>query len=150
MAVDVGKVRIGLAVSDFHAILASPIGNLARLLDLDETISGLLQIVEDYSPIEIYVGLPLSMGANHTSSTQDAVDFARALQARVEIPVKFIDERLTSVSANAILKGAGKDGRQSRKLVDQVAATLILEQALDLERAGSSAPGQSVMEHLNE
>ena len=69
---------------------------------------------------------------------------------RTKTPVKLVDERLTSVSANAILRSAGKDGRQSRKLVDQVAATLILEQALDLERAGNTAPGIDLGEYLND
>jgi putative Holliday junction resolvase len=150
MAVDVGKVRIGLAVSDFHGILATPLGNLPRLADITDTIASLLELVEENSPVEIYVGLPLSMQAKHTASTQDALAFSLALQAKTAIPIRFIDERLTSVSANAILKGAGKDGRESRKLVDQVAATLILEQALDLERAGSECPGISVLEYVNE
>ena len=150
VAVDVGKVRVGLAVSDFHGILASPLPNVLRESELGSTMIKLLEAIEEFEPIEIYVGLPLSMSAQHTASTSDAVTFARALQLRTKTPVKLVDERLTSVSANAILRSSGKDGRQSRKLVDQVAATLILEQALDLERAGNAAPGIDIGEYLND
>jgi putative Holliday junction resolvase len=150
LAVDVGKVRIGLAISDPHGILASPLSNVPRLPTLEETMVALKTAVAEYEILEIYVGLPSSLAGRETASTRDAIDFAMYLQKSEIAEVRFIDERLTSVSANQILRAAGKNSKQSRHVVDQVAATIILEQALELERKSTVQPGKSVIEFENE
>ena len=141
LAVDVGKVRVGLAISDFHGILASPLQNVARQADDSETIRLILAATEDQDLLEVYVGLPVSMSGNATASTDDAVLIANLLTSAIEVPVRMIDERLTTVSASAALRSSGKNSKEGRKVIDQIAATMILEQALAIEKNTGREPG---------
>ncbi len=141
LAVDVGKVRVGLAISDFHGILASPLQNVARQADDSETIRLILAATEDQELLEVYVGLPVSMSGNATASTDDAVLIANLLASAIEVPVRMIDERLTTVSASAALRSSGKNSKDGRKVIDQIAATMILEQALAIEKNTGREPG---------
>ncbi len=141
LAVDVGKVRVGLAISDFHGILASPLQNVARQADDSETIGLILAATEDQELLEVYVGLPVSMSGNATASTDDAVLIANLLASAIEVPVRMIDERLTTVSASAALRSSGKNSKDGRKVIDQIAATMILEQALAIEKNTGREPG---------
>ena len=141
LAVDVGKVRVGLAISDFHGILASPLQNVARQADDSETIRLILAATEDQDLLEVYVGLPVSMSGNATASTDDAVLIANLLASSIEVPVRMIDERLTTVSASAALRSSGKNSKDGRKVIDQIAATMILEQALAIEKNTGREPG---------
>ena len=146
LAVDVGKVRVGLAISDFHGILASPLQNIARQVEDTETIRLIQAAIADEEILEIYVGLPVSMSGGSTASTDDAVSIANALAATVSIPVRMIDERLTTVSASAALRSSGKNSKDGRKLIDQIAATMILEQALSIEKNTDRVPGMELGE----
>lgn len=141
LAVDVGKVRVGLAISDFHGILASPLQNVARKAELEETIAAIFEAISDEDIIEIYVGLPVAMSGSATASTDDAISVAAALEAKAGMPVRMIDERLTTVSATAALRSSGKSSKDGRKVIDQIAATLILEQALNIEKNTGAIPG---------
>lgn len=142
LAIDVGKVRIGVAVSDFHGILASGLETIIRDIDSSLALARIIELANELSPIEIYVGLPISMAGQHTSSTQDAVDFADALAAQVSCPIRLIDERLSTVSASSALRSSGRDSKSGRKVIDQIAATVILEQALEIEKATGALPGK--------
>jgi putative Holliday junction resolvase len=144
LAVDVGKVRVGLAISDFHGILASPLQNVARQAENDETVKLILEAVADEDILEIYVGLPVSMSGNSSASTEDAVGLAKSLELAATAPVRMIDERLTTVSASAALRSSGKNSKDGRKVIDQIAATMILEQALSMEKNSGNAPGKSL------
>ena len=146
LAVDVGKVRVGLAISDFHGILASPLQNVARQADDSETIRLILAATEDQDLLEVYVGLPISMSGNATASTDDAVLIANLLASAIEVPVRMIDERLTTVSASAALRSSGKNSKDGRKVIDQIAATMILEQALAIEKNTGREPGSELAE----
>lgn len=146
LAVDVGKVRIGVAATDFHAILASGVTTIARQESLESTVQELCQVINEIEPIEIYVGLPISMSGDFSSSTKDAIQFAKSLSDAQDVPVRFIDERLTTVSAASALRTSGRDSKSGRKIIDQIAATIILEQALELERSAHSAPGKAIEE----
>lgn len=148
LAVDVGKVRIGLAISDFHGILASPLQNVARQNELADTIALINAAIADFDLLEIYVGLPISMAGNNTASTQDAIEIARAIADATSVEVRMIDERLTTVSASAALRSSGKNAKEGRKVIDQIAATMILEQALALEKNGTEHPGQPIGDHI--
>ena len=141
LAVDVGKVRVGLALSDFHGILASPLQNLARQAEDADTVKLILEAVSDEDILEIYVGLPVSMGGSATASTDDAIAIAQQLASIASMPVRMIDERLTTVSATAALRSSGKNSKDGRKVIDQVAATMILEQALAIEKNTDREPG---------
>ena len=141
LAVDVGKVRVGLAISDFHGILASPLQNIARQAEDVDTVRLVLAAISDESIIEAYFGLPVSMSGKSSASTDDAVGLATAFAAASNIPVRMIDERLTTVSAGSALRSSGKNSKDGRKVIDQIAATLILEQALAMEKNLGQQPG---------
>ena len=146
LAVDVGTVRIGVAACDSECIIASGLETVAREAEISSAIDSLLTLINEVNPIEIYVGLPANLSGSHSKSTFDAIQFAKALQGKTTVPLRFIDERLTSVTANANLRASGKNSKNSRHVVDQVAATIILEQALSMERSLGYAPGKSIEE----
>jgi putative Holliday junction resolvase len=144
LAVDVGQARIGLAISDFHGILASPLFTLQRKEDLSASIAELLEFANVEGPvIEIYVGLPTNLKGISTPSTLDAVSFAEAIAASTEIPVLLIDERFSTSLANSQLKEIGKSQKSARSTIDQMAAVAILEYALSIERSSGENPGIS-------
>ncbi|MEC5182799.1 putative Holliday junction resolvase [Cryobacterium sp. MP_3.1] len=143
VGIDVGTVRIGVARSDFHGMLATPVETVPRdkgAADLGR-IAG---IVTELDAVEVIVGLPLALSGRHTASTDDAVSFAETLAATVSVPVRLVDERLSTVSAQAALRTVGRSTRTQRPVVDQVAATIILQHALDTERASGKPAGTSV------
>jgi putative holliday junction resolvase len=137
--VDVGKVRIGIARSDFHGLLATPVETVARGAgDIDRIVA----IATELDATEFIVGLPLSLAGTATASTNDATSFASRLAAASSLPVRLVDERLTTVSAQAALRASGRSSRQSRSVIDQVAAVIIVQHALDFERAAGTPPGE--------
>jgi putative Holliday junction resolvase len=141
LGIDVGTVRIGVARSDAHGMLATPVETVARG---DDDRQRLLEIASELSVMEIVVGLPLALSGRETASTDDARGFAEELAALTEIPVRLVDERLSTVSANSAMRASGRTQKQSRPIIDQVAAVIILQNALDHERSGHSLPGSIV------
>lgn len=138
VGVDVGKARIGIARTDFHGMLATPVETVPRGAG---DIARILAIVAELDATEIVVGLPLSMSGTHTASTDDAEAFARQLVAAGVTPVRMVDERLSTVSAQSALRASGRTTRNSRQVIDQVAAVIILQHALDFERSAGRPPG---------
>ena len=150
LAIDVGKVRVGLAISDFHGILASPLTTIARE-DLSENIEALICSVDDFEELlEIYVGLPINMKGEMTSSTYDAILVASQISNSTSIPVRLVDERLTTSLANQQLRSLGKSQKDARSTIDQMAAVAILEYAFQIEANGNTAPGISLEEWREE
>ena len=137
LGIDVGTVRVGVAKSDPSGLLASPIATLDRETALDE----LRTLVQQEQPIEVAVGLPLALSGRETASTEDAKAFAVELAARIDVPVRLIDERLSTVTASSLMRQGGKSARKQRSSIDQAAAVIILQHLLDAERAQGSAPG---------
>lgn len=147
IGIDVGKVRVGVARSDTDGLLATPVGTFQRESDsLDSVLNAIVAEVSTLEPLEFVIGLPLSLSGAETASTADALDFARALQARVDGEVLLIDERLTTVSAHSALRNAGKKTKQTKQIVDQVAAVMILQHALDTERSSNRQAGKPIGE----
>lgn len=147
IGIDVGKVRVGVARSDADGLLATPVGTFQRESDsLDSVLNAIVAEVSTLEPLEFVIGLPLSLSGAETASTADALDFARALQARVDGEVLLIDERLTTVSAHSVLRSAGKKTKQTKQIVDQVAAVMILQHALDTERSSHRQAGKPIGE----
>ncbi len=129
LAVDVGSVRVGVAISE--GSLALPMESLAA----DEaTVSRILEIAEQKSVQVVYVGLPLNLRGDHTPSTRKCIDFARKL-SESGLTVRMIDERLTTKSAQQMLQKTGKKVKESRGYIDAQAAALILDFALQSERS---------------
>jgi putative Holliday junction resolvase len=141
IGVDVGKVRIGVARSDRDGYLATPVETVSRGAG---DLRAVLAHAEELEALEIVVGLPLSLSGTSTASTDDARDFARSLARETGVPVRLVDERLSTVSAHRAMRQSGKSTRQSRPVIDQVAAVIILQHALDVERSASIAPGALV------
>jgi putative Holliday junction resolvase len=141
IGVDVGKVRIGVAQSDRFAMLATPVETVARAGDGGSDIQRIMAIADEADALELVVGLPLSLAGTQTASTADALEFAARLAAASPRPVRLVDERLSTVSAHSALRVSGKSQKSSRKIVDQVAAVIILQHALDAERGGGTPPG---------
>jgi len=138
IGVDVGRARVGVARSDRDGLLATPVETLPRD---SETIPSLQALITELEPLEVVVGLPLSLSGADTASTIDARDFARSLAEASAVPVRLVDERLTTVSAQRALHDAGRRAKGSRPVIDQVAAVIILQNALDSERMAARPPG---------
>jgi putative Holliday junction resolvase len=146
IAIDTGKVRVGLAISDQSGVLSFPLNTIKRSSSISETCQEIQTEISQYEVIEIYVGYPLSLNGSKTPSTEDALEIAMHLSKIVSIPVRMIDERLSTVSASALLQSAGKNTRAQKSTIDQAAASVILEQALETERRLGIAPGISIEE----
>jgi putative Holliday junction resolvase len=137
LGVDVGKARVGVAVCDRDGLLATPVETVRR--DDDRDVPRIVELAGEYDAIEVVVGLPISLSGADTPSTQDARDFAARIARHV--PVRLVDERLSTVSAQRGMRQAGRTTKQSRSVIDQAAAVIILQHALDLERSSGAAPG---------
>ena len=147
LAVDVGQARVGLAVTDIHAILASPLATVARLESTTDSVDSVIRALAEVGEIlEIYVGVPINLQGKSTLSTDDALTFAEALQEASGLEVRLIDERLTTSMANNQLKQIGKSQKDARATIDQMAAVAILEFALSVEKNTGLAPGLSIQE----
>jgi putative holliday junction resolvase len=151
LAIDVGKARVGVAVCDFHGILASGLATVARQTEIAATAALVVQTLEQQGIdaddiVEVYVGLPMNLKGLETESTKDALAVAKALNQVFGAEVRMVDERLTTVSASAALRRSGINSKKGRSVIDQVAATLILEQALSFEKASGEKPGQLITE----
>lgn len=149
LGVDVGKARVGLSRSDLHGMLATPVETVPRTLPEGEITlsSDVLRIAEvqrELDAIEVVVGLPLALSGAETASTADARHFATALQLAVTVPVRLVDERLSTVSAQSALRSSGKKAKSHRPVIDQVAAVIILQHALDSERGTGTPPGTTL------
>jgi len=141
LGIDVGKARVGVAKCDPDGLLATPVETVPRD---DATVARIVALAEEYSALELYVGLPLNLRGEDTASTQDARDVAAALSAASGLTVRLVDERLSTVSAHAALRSSGRSQRSSRSIVDQVAAVVLLQQALDVEKNTGRPPGTPV------
>jgi putative Holliday junction resolvase len=143
----VGSVRVGVATSDPSGILATPVRTVPRdasdpqAPDVEEVAA----IVADTAAIEVVVGLPRTLAGDEGPAAAQARQYARALAVRVApVEVRLVDERLTTVDAHRSLRESGVDGRKQRAVVDQAAAVLILQAALDAERSSGRPPGELV------
>ncbi|WP_341954781.1 Holliday junction resolvase RuvX [Salinibacterium sp. TMP30] len=141
LGVDVGKVRVGVARSDPQGMLATPVETVQRA---DASVQKVLAIAAEHDAVELVVGLPIALSGRDTASTGDARDFAQQLADESELPVRLVDERMTTMSANSALRASGRNAKNSRSVVDQVAAVIILQHALDFERSAATPPGELV------
>jgi putative Holliday junction resolvase len=147
IGVDVGSVRVGVAVSDASAVLASPVETLKRDLRGGTDLERLRVITAERGAVEVVVGLPRSLNGSEGPAAVAARDYARALALLVApVPVRLADERLSTVSATrSLIASAPRAGaRKRRQQIDQAAAVVILQSALDHERSVGSPPGELV------
>ncbi len=144
LGVDVGSVRVGVARCDPDGILAVPVATIARDSAGHTDIAQLADFVREYDAIEVIVGLPITLSGDWGVAAETAHDFARTLAAVLAVPVRLVDERLTTVSAQRNLHANGKDTRTTRSVIDQAAAVLIVQTAVDTEKSSGSPPGRVV------
>ena|SRR5919204_4370393 len=136
LGIDLGKVRIGVAISDQLQLLAHPLETIPGTVNAPARISA---IVRERNIDRVVVGVPRRMNGAIGEAAQSALDFADKLRAMLACDVVTWDERLTSAAANRALRDAGKKTRQSRAYIDQVAAQMILQSYLDSRRQSAHA-----------
>jgi putative Holliday junction resolvase len=130
LGVDVGTVRVGVARSDPHGILATPLVTLPA-----GDVTALAALVREHEAAGVVIGLPRTLRNREGAAAAMARDFGTALAAVIEpVPVRYLDERLTTVSAERKLAERGIRGRSRRAVVDQAAAVELLQHWLDGRR----------------
>ena len=140
-----GTVRVGLAASDPGGILATPVETIERDLESDADLGVIATVVLERQVLEVVVGLPRSLSGEEGPAAHGARRYAADLAARISpTPVRLIDERLTTIDAHRTLRDSGVASRAQRAVVDQAAAVLILQTALDAEKSSGLAPGELV------
>lgn len=144
LAVDVGDARIGVASCDPDGVLATPVETVPGR-DVPAAHRRLVQLVEEYEPIEVVVGLPRSLSGGEGPAAVKVRAFAEEVARRVApVPVRLVDERMTTVTAGQGLRASGVKSKKGRSVIDQVAAVIILQNALESERASGAPPGEGV------
>ena len=150
LGVDVGDVRVGVAASDRAGLLATPVETLPRG---DDDVARLVDLVAEHEAVEVVVGLPRSLSGQEGPAAVKARAYAEELVAALAVAgggvtVRLCDERMSTVTATHQLREQGgrgrKHGKKRRAVVDQAAAVVILQNALDTERATGAPPGEQV------
>lgn len=142
LAIDVGSVRIGVAACDAAATLSFGIETVPRGAG---DIARLVELAHDRGALEVVIGLPLRLDGTVGPAAQAVSDFARDLAEPLHpIPLRVVDERLTTVAAQRGLQGAGRTIRSSRSIIDEEAAVTLLNDALARERATGAPAGEIV------
>jgi putative Holliday junction resolvase len=149
LGVDVGTVRVGVAVCDREGILATPLKTLERNAKKNTDVRILAALAAELGAVQIFVGLPRTMKGEEHASARMAEDYAQLLVAALDqrgstVPVQLVDERLSTVTAHRNLHAAGMSSRNHRKVVDQVAAAGILQHAIDMQKARGTDVGSRV------
>ncbi|MEU8262771.1 Holliday junction resolvase RuvX [Micromonospora sp. NPDC048999] len=140
LGVDVGQVRVGVARSDPHGILATPLVTLARDLTsapdaIPTDVAELVRLAAEHEAVEIVVGLPVNLAGKHGPAAANVSAYAaRLAEAMGSIPVTLTDERMSTVVASRRLAERGVRGKRQRAVVDQAAAVEILQSWLDAQR----------------
>lgn len=141
IALDVGTVRIGVARSDAIGMLAVPLDAVPAG---DASVDAVCALIEEWAAIEVVVGLPLHLSGDEGASALMAREWAGSLASRVDIPVRMVDERLSTVQAQRALRAGGRSSRQSRAVIDSASAVMVLQSVLDAEQASGRVAGEVV------
>ena len=140
LGLDPGDARVGVARSDPSGFLATPVETVRRGKG---DLKRLVALVAEEDAVEVVVGLPRSLSGGEGPAAVKVREFATRLAERIApVPVRLVDERLSTVSAEAMLRDRGKKGQDRRAVVDMAAAVTILQHALDSERATGAPPGE--------
>lgn len=140
LALDWGKARIGVAACDRDGVLAYPVETVPAG---PAALARLRAIVDEYEPVELVLGLPRTLAGTESFAAESIRSAAAELaQALPGLPIRLVDERLSTRMAAGRLASAGRNTRRQRSVIDQAAAVAILEAALDHERATGKPPGE--------
>ncbi|MCQ4082775.1 Holliday junction resolvase RuvX [Streptomyces sp. RB6PN25] len=144
IAIDVGEARIGVASCDPDGLIATPVETVPGR-DVPAARRRIKAIVEEYEPIEVVVGLPRSLSGREGPAAAKARAFAQDVAKVIApVPVRLVDERMSTVTAAQGLRASGVKAKKGRSVVDQAAAVVILQSALESERTSGRAPGEGV------
>ena len=132
---DFGEKRIGVATSDPESILVSP---HATILNDDKLTEKLIEIFNGSKPIYAVVGNPRHLSGENSSKSAQAIDFAELIKSIFSGPIYLVDERLSTTNAYSQMREAGKNSKESKAVIDQIAAVNILESAILNEKLGTS------------
>jgi putative Holliday junction resolvase len=141
LGLDVGSKRIGVAVSDEMGLTAQPVLTLVRRSNTREDLRSLARLCRRFGVVGIVVGNPLHLSGEVSAQAAKIQEFAAALGELARLPIHLWDERLTSHEAHQILYEAGHPRQEHKRLVDQVAATLILREFLERQESGIREQG---------
>lgn len=152
LGVDVGTVRIGVAASDPDGLIATPVETVPRAAQESDDpaqvpadIARIAALAGERDAAVVYVGLPRHLSGQESAASGAIRTYSVALaRAMAPVPVRLVDERLSTVSAHSALHAAGRAGRRHRTVVDQAAAVVILQSALDRERTAGTRSGELV------
>jgi putative Holliday junction resolvase len=149
LGLDVGSVRVGVARTDPDGLLAVPVTTVTRpkaVAAADSDLAEIADLVLEHEPIEIVVGLPLGLDGREGAAAAAARAYADALAdvlagRGLEVALRLVDERLSTVEATRGMRDAGRNSREGRSVVDQAAAVIIVQHAVDAEKATGTPPG---------
>ncbi|MDN4472784.1 Holliday junction resolvase RuvX [Demequina zhanjiangensis] len=134
MSVDVGTVRVGVAASDPDGLMAFPIATVTRSPRAPREVADL---IAEREATEVFVGLPRTLKGREGTSAQDARGFAAELAELTDATIRLIDERFSTASASRQMSAAGRSAKAQRQVIDQAAAVVILESALEVQKNGN-------------
>lgn len=132
IAFDFGDVRIGVAITDSSGILASPLDFIAN--SAEKLRSNLVDLYQEYDPIYTAIGFPLHLSGSESAKSASVTQFALLISEITPNPIYLIDERMTTVSASRTLREAGLNSKSAKGEIDSMAASAILDSALNQER----------------
>lgn len=142
LGIDVGDVRIGVASCDPSGLIATPV---ETVLAGPNALVRLKELVAEYEAIECIVGLPVGLSGKEGPASRKVREFTQQLAQEVSpISVRLIDERMSTITAQGQLHASGRSTKNSRSVIDQAAAVVILQTALDAEKLRGTAPGELV------
>ncbi len=133
LCLDLGRKRIGLALSDATGLIATPLG-VIHVRNQDQVFAEIKKTVAHQQVEHVVIGLPIQLNGVEGIEANRAREFATQLEKIIDLPIGFMDERLSSVAAERILIEAGQKRDKRRANIDATAAALILQTYLDLER----------------
>jgi len=132
---DFGEKRIGVATTDLESILVSP---HATILNDEKLLVKLTEILSEIDPVYVVVGNPMHLSGLNSAKSKQASEFANLIRSIFSGPIYLVDERLSTSNAYSQMRDSGKSERESKSVIDQIAAVNILESALLSEKAGNS------------
>ncbi|MDR1355174.1 MAG: Holliday junction resolvase RuvX [Propionibacteriaceae bacterium] len=128
LALDWGTARIGVAACDSAGVLAYPVESVPNTTG---ALSRIAQLVTQYAPAEIVMGMPFNLAGREAQAATAVREHAQEVADALQLPVRLVDERLTTAQATKELRAAGRSTRHTRDVIDQVAAVALLRYVLD-------------------
>mgnify|MGYP006274184509 FL=1 len=134
LGIDYGQARVGIAICDLDGLVATP---LATLRNDNKLFSNLEALIDEHNIQGIFLGKPKHLSGVEGATVELVSGFAQRFSESFDLPITYVDERLTSGGAEKLLKSAGKSAKESRGLIDQLAAVAILELGIQIEKRNS-------------